>query len=128
MKDEEFYSLLTEPGKRAWNGIKSVISGFLGNHRVDNFVEIVREMINSFKDFGVNMSLKIHFLHNHLDFFPPNLGAVSDEHGERFHQEIKQLEERFKGKSTINMLADYCWSLKRETNIDEYNRKIKRQC
>ncbi|GBP90238.1 hypothetical protein EVAR_100685_1 [Eumeta japonica] len=30
------------------------------------------------------MSLKIHFLHSHLDFFPQNLGAVSDEHGERF--------------------------------------------
>ncbi|UYV73934.1 hypothetical protein LAZ67_11001501 [Cordylochernes scorpioides] len=26
------------------------------------------------------MSLKIHFLHSHLDFFPDNLGAVSDEH------------------------------------------------
>ena len=27
------------------------------------------------------MSLKMHFLHSHLDFFPPNLGAVSDEQG-----------------------------------------------
>ncbi|UYV65020.1 hypothetical protein LAZ67_3002848 [Cordylochernes scorpioides] len=26
------------------------------------------------------MSLKIHFLHLHLDFFPDNLGAVSVEH------------------------------------------------
>jgi hypothetical protein len=24
--------------------------------------------------------LKVHFLHSHLDFFPQNLGAVSDEH------------------------------------------------
>jgi len=29
------------------------------------------------------MSLKIHFLHSHLDFFPENLGAMSDKHGER---------------------------------------------
>jgi len=28
------------------------------------------------------MSLKIHFLHSHLDFFPSNLGDFSDEHGE----------------------------------------------
>jgi hypothetical protein len=28
------------------------------------------------------MSLKVHFLDSHLDFFPENLGAVSDEHGE----------------------------------------------
>lgn len=31
------------------------------------------------------MSLKIHFLDSRVDFFPENLGAVSDEHGERFH-------------------------------------------
>ena len=30
------------------------------------------------------MSLKIHFLHSHLDFFPDYCGAVSDEHGEHF--------------------------------------------
>ena len=34
------------------------------------------------------MSLKLHFLHSHLYFFPENLGDVSDEHGERFHQDI----------------------------------------
>ena len=26
------------------------------------------------------MSLKVHYLDSHLDFFPENLGAVSDEH------------------------------------------------
>ncbi|UYV84383.1 hypothetical protein LAZ67_X001983 [Cordylochernes scorpioides] len=41
------------------------------------------------------MSLKIHFLHSHLDFFPNNLGAVSDEHGERFHQDISSMEKRY---------------------------------
>ena len=33
------------------------------------------------------MYLKMHFVHSHLDFFPPNLGEVSDERGERFHQD-----------------------------------------
>ncbi|UYV84991.1 hypothetical protein LAZ67_X004186 [Cordylochernes scorpioides] len=41
------------------------------------------------------MSLKIHFLHSPLDFFPDNLGAVSDEHGERFHQDISSMEKRY---------------------------------
>jgi hypothetical protein len=40
------------------------------------------------------MSLKIHFLLSHLDFFPPNPGAVSDEYGERFHQDISSMKER----------------------------------
>jgi hypothetical protein len=38
------------------------------------------------------MSLKLHFLNAHLDYFPENLGAVSEELGERFHQDIKEME------------------------------------
>ena len=38
------------------------------------------------------------------------LGAVSDEHGERFHQQIKEIEIRYQGKQTVNMLANYCWT------------------
>ena len=58
------------------------------------------------------MSLKIHFLHSHLDFFSPeNFGAVSDEHGERFHQDISSMEKRHQEKWNCAMLADYCWNL-----------------
>ncbi|KYN09813.1 hypothetical protein ALC57_18066 [Trachymyrmex cornetzi] len=52
-----------------------------------------------------------------------NLGQMSDEQGKRFYQEIRTIEERFQGKSSINMLADYCWSLIRETNDEVYSRK-----
>jgi len=44
------------------------------------------------------MSLKIHVLGSHLNFFPENLGEVSGEHGERFHQDIMTMEERYQGK------------------------------
>jgi len=44
------------------------------------------------------MSLKIHFLESHLHFFPENLGEVSDEHGERFLQDIMVIEKRYQGK------------------------------
>jgi hypothetical protein len=63
---------------------------------------------------GCNMTLKIHFLESHLDFFPQNLSEVSDEHGERFHQDIIVMEKRYKGKWTSSMLADYGWTLKRD--------------
>ena len=53
------------------------------------------------------MSLKIHFLHSHLDFFPDNLGAVTDEQGERFHQDILQIEQRYKGRFGESMMSDY---------------------
>lgn len=45
----------------------------------------------------VNMSLKIHFIHLHLDFFPENLGQVSNEHGERFHHELNVFEQSYQG-------------------------------
>ncbi|UYV69538.1 hypothetical protein LAZ67_6003924 [Cordylochernes scorpioides] len=58
------------------------------------------------------MSLKIYFLDSHLDFFPDNLSAVSDERGERFHQDISSMEMWYQGKWSPIMLANYCWTLK----------------
>jgi len=60
------------------------------------------------------MSLKVHFIDSHLDFFPENLRTVSNEHGERFHQDISTMERRYQGKWSPSMLADYCWTLKRD--------------
>ena len=48
---------------------------------------------------------------------------VSDEHGERFHQDIATMENRYKGKCKPNMMADYCWSLKRDTSGSSHKRK-----
>lgn len=44
------------------------------------------------------MSLKDNFFDSQLNFFAENFGAMSDEHGERFPQEIQTVEEQFKGK------------------------------
>ena len=60
------------------------------------------------------MSLKLHFLDSHLDWFPENLGTFSEEQGERMHQDLNEFEKRYQGVWGINMLADYCWSLKRD--------------
>jgi hypothetical protein len=58
-----------------------------------------------------------------LDLFPQNLGAVSDEHGERFHQDIAVMEKRYQGKLSVNMLSDYCWSIIRDVPETNYKRK-----
>ena len=63
------------------------------------------------------MSLKIHFLHSHLGEFPGNLGEVSDEQGERFHQDIAEMERRYQGRWDPSMLGDYCWSLLRDDQV-----------
>jgi hypothetical protein len=69
------------------------------------------------------MFLKIHFLDSHLDFFPDNLGAVNDEHGERFHQDISALKKRYQGQRSASMLSDYCWTVKRDVPDAKYRRK-----
>jgi hypothetical protein len=57
--------------------------------------DLINELLISYKAMGCNMSLKIHILDSHLVDFPENLGAVSDEHGERFHPDISLIEKRY---------------------------------
>jgi hypothetical protein len=60
---------------------------------------------------------------NSLGFFPGNIGAVSDEHGVRFQQDISRMEKKYIGKWNTNLLVDYCWTLVRETPTEEYKRQ-----
>jgi len=97
---------------------------FFGNEKSENYRDIVGNLIKSYQALECNKSLKIHFLHSHLNFFPDNLGDVSDEQGERFHQQISTMEKRYQGKLTTVMLADYCWTLKRDIPNARYSRKL----
>ncbi|GBP60164.1 hypothetical protein EVAR_41854_1 [Eumeta japonica] len=59
------------------------------------------------------MSIKLHYLRNHLDKFPDNLGNYSEEQGERFHQDLKVIEERYQeiqGKKIPD--PPLAWSIK----------------
>jgi hypothetical protein len=53
-----------------------------------------------------------------MDRFPENLGSMSDEQGERFHQDIKEMETTYQGRWDSVMMADYCWTF---TVIDVFN-------
>ena len=54
------------------------------------------------------MSIKVHYLHNHLDHFPKNLGDLSEEQGERFHQDIRVMEERYQGRWDATIIVGVC--------------------
>ena len=56
---------------------------FLGNRKANNFRQLVNELIQNYRDLGANISIKMHFLHSHLDNSPENCGDVSNEQGER---------------------------------------------
>lgn len=126
LHDDEFLCVLHGKEKAAWLAFKSVVDNFLGNNRSDNYNEIVENLLLKYKSLGCNMSLKIHFLDSHLDFFTSNCGAVSDEHGERFHQDIAAMETRYQGNWSPSMLADYCWTVTRDTSSIDYKKQAKR--
>lgn len=126
LNDKRFETALSPVERNAWKAFGMVCSSFLGNYRAPNFKEIVADMLETYRRMGCRMSLKLHVLHCHLDNFPENLGAVSDEHGERFHQDVAVMERRYQGFWDENMLADYIWTLRRDTNAS-HSRGAQRQ-
>ncbi|ESO10180.1 hypothetical protein HELRODRAFT_168052 [Helobdella robusta] len=107
VKDPAFDEVLKGQKKETWESFKGVICGFLGNRRDDNYIQLVTVFLQKCHQLRCNMSLKIHFLHSHLDFFSL-YGAVSDKHRERSHQNISVMEKRYQGRLKEAMLADYC--------------------
>ena len=74
--------------RNALLSFKRICKDFLGNHKAAKSQDTVQDLLTSYNAMGSNMSLKIHFLDSHFNFFPENLGEVSDEHSEIFHQDI----------------------------------------
>jgi hypothetical protein len=52
-----------------------------------------------------------------------NLGAVTEEQAERFHQDINEMETRHQGRWNVNMMRDYCWLLHRDDPQATYNKR-----
>ena len=76
--------MLSDKEKAAWQSFEKGSNGFLGNFKAANFREL-QDLMDLYDQLRHNTLLKMHFLFLHLDFFPLNCGAVSDEHGECFH-------------------------------------------
>jgi hypothetical protein len=136
MFEEDFLLTMIEVKREAWIAFKSAVTKLLGNNKDPDYVTIVANMLEKFKVLVCLMSLKIHFFNSHLDFFPENLGAVSEEQGECFHHDIKEMERRYQGQWNVNMMGDYCWTLhheipetshKRNSNTHSFAGKRKRQ-
>ena len=71
-----------------WDSFVAFVKDFLEN-KSHNYEELLDKMLTNYQEIGAKMSIKVHFLHSHSDRFPENCGDVSDEEGERFHQDIK---------------------------------------
>lgn len=93
----EFEDLLEGPEKTAWKTYKDVVENFLENYRAPNCTALIDNVLKANKTMKCYTSLKIYFLHSHLDLFLADLGAVSDEYGEKFHQNIATREKQYQG-------------------------------
>ena len=85
LKDKEFIETISPEEKNGWIAFSQVVNNFLGNTKSPKYKEIVKTFLDNFHKLGCNMSVKVHFLHSHLEYFPENLGALSEEQDERFY-------------------------------------------
>jgi hypothetical protein len=102
---------------------KNVTTNFLGNHKAENYCDMVADLLQSYKAMWCSMSFKVHFLHSHLDFFQENLWVVSDEYREWFHQDISTVEKQCQAKWSPSFVADYCWTLRSDIPHAKISRK-----
>ena len=102
---------MTDTESAAWQSFVLVTQNFLINRKAENYQELVEDMLSKFKDLGMKMRIKFHYLFNHLDRLPAKPGDLSEEHREMFHQDIKVMEEKFQGGWDAHKMADNCWSL-----------------
>lgn len=87
MRDHEFDDKLNDVKKLHGCHLKNCTQ-FWGNTNAHNCAEIVEDIRTSQKSLGCKTSPKMHFLDSHMDLLPANLGAISDEHGGKFQQDI----------------------------------------
>ena len=97
IRDPAFVLHMTVVESAAWCSYVSVVKEFLGKTKADCYQDIMKQILTNFQAIGARMSIKIHYLFSHLGRFPENLGEVSEEEGERFHQAIKNMEMRYQG-------------------------------
>ena len=125
--DQAFVQAINDKEKATWLSFGGCDGEFLGNKKVGNYEDLASNMLSTFHNLGCKMSIKVCFLFSYLDKFPDNLGGVSDEQGERFHQDLMAVEERYLGRWDCYMLADYCWSIKRDCPAILYKRNSYKQ-
>ena len=98
---------------------------FLRNYKADNYSEQVESMLSSFRQLGCKMSIKVLYLDNLLDRFSENLGDLGEEQVERFHQDLRPMEERYRDN---HMMMDCYWFIQREYCGEAHSKKSLKPC
>ena len=121
IKDTSFDGALNPAKLSAWLPLPPVIANFLGSRSSSQHQNVVDELMENFHQ--ISMSVKMHFLRSHLDYFPENCGDFSEEHGECFQQDISDMTKRYQGQWDVNFLANNCWCLNRDMESAQHKQK-----
>ena len=116
VRDQDFVRK-KDKERGAWFSFVAVTENFLGNKKVNNHESHVTNLLSVFHDLGCSLSIKLHFLYSYFDRFPENLGAISAKQGERFHQDLKTMEERYQRKLNKHMMQTTAGKLNEITLI-----------
>lgn len=92
IKDEHFIRTISELQNNAWLSFKDII------RNLEIREHIIASLVETYKTFAGNMSMKVHFLHSLFTDFTEYLGAVSNEQGKRFQPDLQVNEERYQGR------------------------------
>ena len=100
IRDPEFENSMNKVELEAWKVFFLVVKNFLGNNKARNYAELVKGLCRTVGiqiegNLDCNMSVKLHNLFSHMHWFPENLDSMSDEVGERFHRDLKEMETRY---------------------------------
>ena len=115
IKDSNFQYSMNEIELASWLSFVEVVQSFLRNRKAYNYKDIVQKLLDNFRALGINMRKT------------ENLGDVSDKQGERFHQNIKVMKERYQDRWDKKMMSYYCWCLKQDKPDSQHSRKSKTQ-
>lgn len=68
---------MNEAERKAHFSFVAVAKSCLDKRKCENYFDLVNEMLNGYKFLGFNTSIKVHYLHSHLDHFRENLEDTS---------------------------------------------------
>ena len=67
---------MTDTESVVWQSFALDTLHFFENHKAESYQELDKSVLLKFKDFGVKMSIKVHYLSSYLDCFPAYLGDL----------------------------------------------------
>ena len=127
INDADFINSMDDLEKCTWCLFVDLVKNFLGNNRAVNYKELIEKMLKCYQEIGANININVYFVDSHLDKFPGNCGNFCDEQGERFHQDLKIMEDCYQGRWGKRMMAGYCWSAIWDLSDMQHDRKSQKR-